>query len=638
LAEAGCGCGGQHEEASAAPRPAARTTAALRRAWARYACAEREMVTIRLLSHRTPVNPLTVDAFRALAQALVDTGYHARSTWVYNCRDIRQTDPAATSRRSLHAYGLAVDVDPRTNPHRRNVQGRIRFSAAPTQDEREADVRAGRAGTAFTPAQVRAVEAIRTVDGLQVFGWGGRWRSSHDAMHFEIRLTPIELARGLASSAVAPGGAGEVARTCEAYELEDHEAEQYEVRQYESEQYEALDESEVTQQAQLPTVDVISPFRPGPYQLPLEMTNSDLITCIDRAERDPEVNQLCAAVADVTGNPAMPPFAAMNPVDMLYVGSLAKLYVMYVAFELKHRVEVQAKRMIAHGLSTATPGWQNSVFAVLRSEWKPIMDKRFRGLPPQFPRLKDIVTLSPTGEARFVSANLSRAELDGIGMEGHPKGKFRDWMALMMRWSNNTAASWCIQALGYSYLNGTLEAGGFFRRLVPSRRAGVGLWISGDYAGHDWLPANKAGQALTPRWATLQRRKSSNFTGTAFQVGRLMTLLGQGRLVDAASSADMLSLMSATEGGIGSYLKTALATANPPRRVSVVKSKIGYGDDKFSHDAAVIWVTSQRPGEPEVRYVSVVLGSPPEKARRDLNKLAVHLHDCIIARHPGAGP
>ena len=59
----------------------------------------------------------------------------------------------------------------------------------------------------FTPQQVAAVEAIRTVDGLQVFGWGGRWRSSHDAMHFEIRLTPAELRRGIAARPVAEGEA-----------------------------------------------------------------------------------------------------------------------------------------------------------------------------------------------------------------------------------------------------------------------------------------------------------------------------------------------------------------------------------------------------------------------------------------------
>jgi D-alanyl-D-alanine carboxypeptidase len=186
---------------SPAPPPARRplTTAQLREAWAAYLCAEREMVTVPLLSNRTPVNPIAVGAFNALAAALTRTGYRAHSVWVYNCRDIAQAPSGQPHRASLHAYGLAVDIDPAWNPHHHNVSGPVIFSSQPSQAGRQQEVAAGIAGTAFTPEQVAAVEAIRTVDGLQVFGWGGRWRSSHDAMHFEIRLTPAELRRGLGS-------------------------------------------------------------------------------------------------------------------------------------------------------------------------------------------------------------------------------------------------------------------------------------------------------------------------------------------------------------------------------------------------------------------------------------------------------
>jgi hypothetical protein len=202
------------------PRPAPSgggprlSTAALRQAWAEYRCAGNRMVPLQLLSHRTPVNPVAVDAFRALGTALAAAGYVARSTWVYNCRTIATTDTSRPPQASLHAYGLAVDVDPRWNPHRRNVSGPIRFSPAPTLEGRIADVKAGSAGTAFTPEQVAAVEALRTVDGLQVFTWGGRWAGSHDAMHFQIAVTPAELRRGLAGAPTAEQ------ETCGAWEIE----------------------------------------------------------------------------------------------------------------------------------------------------------------------------------------------------------------------------------------------------------------------------------------------------------------------------------------------------------------------------------------------------------------------------------
>jgi hypothetical protein len=218
-------------------RRRALSTSALRRAWAAYHCAGERMVPLKLLSHRTPVNPLTVDAFTALGAALLATGYQARSTWVYNCRSIRQVDPTRQPQASLHAYGLAVDIDPKWNPHRRHVTEPIRYSPATTLEQRIADVAASRAGTVFTPAQVAAVEAIRTVDGLQVFTWGGRWRDSHDAMHFQIAVTPAELARGLAPAGSPPPGeaAGEM-ETCEAWENESPAEAEYE--------YEYLDAGE----------------------------------------------------------------------------------------------------------------------------------------------------------------------------------------------------------------------------------------------------------------------------------------------------------------------------------------------------------------------------------------------------------
>lgn len=152
------------------------------------------MVTIGMAGGRVQINSLAVDAFTALSQALLRTGYRARRTGGYNCRPI-----AGTNRFSLHSYGIAVDIDDDVNPHRHGVTRPIVFSPRATQAERAQDVRAGLAGTSFTPQQIAAVEAIRTVDGLQVFGWGGRWLKSHDAMHFEIVLTPDELRRGIAA-------------------------------------------------------------------------------------------------------------------------------------------------------------------------------------------------------------------------------------------------------------------------------------------------------------------------------------------------------------------------------------------------------------------------------------------------------
>ena len=188
---------------TASPGPRIRMDAELRAAWRGYECAEKRMVPLRLFGKwTTPVNPATVDAWRALEHALVTAGYPVHRAWVYICRKItgKQTP-------SLHAYGLAIDIDhkdPTCNVHRGTPDGRrVRFSAAASKENRCRDVRDDKADTSFTPNQVAAVEAIRTVDGHQVFAWGGRWQMSKDTMHFQINVTPQELARGL-----RPAGTG----------------------------------------------------------------------------------------------------------------------------------------------------------------------------------------------------------------------------------------------------------------------------------------------------------------------------------------------------------------------------------------------------------------------------------------------
>ncbi len=397
--------------------------------------------------------------------------------------------------------------------------------------------------------------------------------------------------------------------------------------------HEVFERTESAADAEPVTVDkrastlVVNPF-PAPANLPLKTDDSGFITCEDAASRGTDVAHLCAAVCDLTGDPALPPFAAHNPTDMLYVASLAKIYVLYVAFELQARVERRAKAMIAAGLSTAAAGWQAKVFQQLRTEWQPHLDAAFPTLPRGFPKLSEVVALSAAGDATFRESTppLTDAELDVIGEFGAPRGQFRDWLRLMMRWSNNSAASKCIHALSYPYINGVLASAGFF-----DQTSKTGLWLSGDYLGNDWVPKNGAGQKLTQRWARLQKRNTTNFAGTAFQVARLMTLLGQRRLVSHAASTEMLRITTGADG-IGSYIQSGLASAG--RGFLRVFSKIGFGDDSMSHDCAFVRVTDAGDPVTSIKYVAVILGSPPNRSRADLRKLAAAYHDCVRSRHP----
>lgn len=146
-------------------------TSALRRAWD-PACKAR--------------GDLFLVAYRALDAWLRHHGYEVRAgdTGAYNCRKI-----TGGSGYSLHAFGpgnkftfwngptrttaLAVDINWTTNPYGRTLK------------------------TDMPSAMVADIKKVRTLNGKQVWGWGGDYRTNKDAMHFEIVCAPADLATGI---------------------------------------------------------------------------------------------------------------------------------------------------------------------------------------------------------------------------------------------------------------------------------------------------------------------------------------------------------------------------------------------------------------------------------------------------------
>lgn len=118
------------------------------------------------------VDVLIVDAVKALNAVLIDWDYRTRraDTGAYNCRQI-----TGGTNYSLHAYGIAVDLNWSTNPYGRTLV------------------------TDMPIGMIEAIEGIRTAGGVQVWRWGGRYSNNKDAMHFEVVASPAELARGIQS-------------------------------------------------------------------------------------------------------------------------------------------------------------------------------------------------------------------------------------------------------------------------------------------------------------------------------------------------------------------------------------------------------------------------------------------------------
>jgi len=93
------------------------------------------------------------------------------NTSAFNCRYAVANGPRSWSE---HAYGEAVDIDPRENPYRLN--GRIYPPAGKPYLDRSKH----RRGMIFAGGPV--VAAFDAVG----WGWGGRWASTPDYQHFSV--------------------------------------------------------------------------------------------------------------------------------------------------------------------------------------------------------------------------------------------------------------------------------------------------------------------------------------------------------------------------------------------------------------------------------------------------------------------
>jgi len=101
-----------------------------------------------------------------------DASMAANNTSGYNCRAA-----AGSARLSSHARGIAIDVNPRTNPFvRKGTTSPPAGEDLDTPEEREAH--------ASAPGLISATSAITKAFAAKDWTWGGTWKSSKDYQHF----------------------------------------------------------------------------------------------------------------------------------------------------------------------------------------------------------------------------------------------------------------------------------------------------------------------------------------------------------------------------------------------------------------------------------------------------------------------
>ena len=143
--------------------------------WDGYRCNRTDLVDVNVLG-RYPVRIQrpAVNALYALDAVLRATGYPMPTgpTGSYNCRKIGGSDLW-----SLHAYGIAVDIDYANNPYIRGDTLEPGWGTDPRWR--------------ITEAQVDAVLSITNSEGGRLWKWlGYGMRNAIDPMHFEIDQPP----------------------------------------------------------------------------------------------------------------------------------------------------------------------------------------------------------------------------------------------------------------------------------------------------------------------------------------------------------------------------------------------------------------------------------------------------------------
>lgn len=227
-------------------------------------------------------------------------------------------------------------------------------------------------------------------------------------------------------------------------------------------------------------------------------------------------------VAIVSLNPdGSRPLAHFKGNELHFSASLLKVGAMYAAFELRSVLQSIAAEL---GAEVSTAELLKAAAAYLNPKIlaKVATIPALKGVQqaqalPQYaasfemtPRVAGPASpASSVSSVRFTSA-----------LVGH--------LEKMIAISDNHSAAQCVYASGYGYLNGALTDAGFF-----DPKTEKGIWLAGDYIrSYPYFRIKSANDGLVAQAAT------------SIQLARLYTLIYDGHLVNAGSSAEMLALLA----------------------------------------------------------------------------------------------
>jgi len=257
------------------------------------------------------------------------------------------------------------------------------------------------------------------------------------------------------------------------------------------------------------------------------------------------------------------PLAGQREFEMFYSGSLLKVAAMYAAYQLRVAVNDLAPTL------NATVNTTDKLFQKISDTF----DKQIDESVPQI-RLARDVTLAmriPKYPTIFQAAKVGgiwRLKFNDTG----GTNSFASHLRRMIVGSHNNSARFCIRALGYSWINGVLQAAGFLRFGFPGSE---GIWLAGDYDEEKKWPV------VVIKSVNDDMVKQAT---TCFDMARLFALLHDKKLVK--NTAHFATALSGNDEMLN-LLKDAVDDPHArsllkrvPHSFVVRQSKIGVGELK----------------------------------------------------------
>jgi hypothetical protein len=344
------------------------------------------------------------------------------------------------------------------------------------------------------------------------------------------------------------------------------------------------------------TTTAISPFPATPIADPLTAFDQKLKDAFTsaintvKANSDyaslPNVDNLAIILVPLNLNQTRPVIGSNSGFyDMLYSGSMLKIAAMYAAYQLYSAVNTLAATWDPTQIGDST-----KVFAAIHqafdSQILPASDV-INGASTAGKRAPQYeIIFTPTQD------NLNRWSLD-FRADIDPTVDFAGHLQKMIVDSHNPSAGFCIQALGFSWIDGLFQKAGLFN---PTTKHGI--WLAGDYLNTlSFINSEHAKDVAHPGTGDPEAVEEFNLgisgwkevrvpstndgpskqATTCIDAARLLVLLADNKLVaggpvGTANSAMLGLLHNAVTGGAPSVVGRV-----PPVPFTILQSKIGFG-------------------------------------------------------------